>query len=475
MVASSDSRLRSLRGLRIDLSGHTYHLFELSGETARTFLGGRGLGAYLALRERLFSVAPLSADNLLIFAPGPLTGTSAPSSGRYSVTSRSPLTGTLFDGNSGGNWGNAFRRLGYDFLIVQGELDEPGVVIIEADGVAFAPAADLWGMDVPSTLTRLRGLHPRSEAAVIGPAGERGVLFASIVNNRGRSLGRGGLGAVMGAKRLKALVVAGHGVHTPPVADPERLEFIVYEAGKLLGANPITSQALPEFGTAVLVNVLNQAGALPTRNHRESQFVHAARISGEALKREHLKGRSACRGCAIGCGRRTAAGGQSGEGPEYESLWALGAQCGVSDLTAILHANYACNRAGMDTITMGSTIACAMELTAEGLLPGGPRFGDAGAVVSLVADTVAGEGLGIELGQGSARLAAPRPARALHVREGHGDPCLRSPGDEGAGPQLRHLQPRRLPLARQHARPGDSWRAQNGQPLRYARQGGPAH
>ena len=254
---------------------------------------------------------------------------------------------------------------------------------------------------------------------MIGPAGERGVLFASIVNNRGRSIGRGGLGAVMGAKRLKALVVDGHGRRTPPVADPERLEFIVYEAEKLLKSNPITSTALPEFGTAVLVNVLDQAGALPTRNHRESRFEGAAAISGEALKREHVQRRSACRGCIIGCARRTTAGGESGEGPEYESIWAFGAECGVADLTAIVQANYACNRAGMDTITMGVTIACAMELTDLGLLPGGPRFGDARAIIDLAEATAAGEGLGAELGLGSARFAAlhGRPELSMSVKQ----------------------------------------------------------
>ncbi len=245
------------------------------------------------------------------------------------------------------------------------------------------------------------------------------MLFASIVNNRGRSIGRGGLGAVMGSKRLKALVLHGHGDHKPPVADPERLEFIVYEAEKLLKSNPITSTALPEFGTSVLVNVLDQAGALPTRNHRESRFEGAAAISGEALKREHVQRRSACRGCIIGCARRTTAGGESGEGPEYESIWAFGAECGVSDLTAIVQANYACNRAGMDTITMGSTIACAMELTELGLLPGGPRFGDARAIIALAEATAAGEGLGAELGLGSARFAAlhGRPELSMSVKQ----------------------------------------------------------
>ena len=417
-MATPDSALTPLRGLRIDLSAHTFTEEELPRDVARTFLGGRGLGAYIALRERLYEVEPLSPANILVFAPGPLTGTPAPASGRYSVTSRSPLTGTVFDGNSGGNWGNAFRRLGYDYLIVGGALESPGYVTISAEGAAWHDAGGLWGLDVPSSLTRLRELHPGSEAAVIGPAGERGVLFASVVNNRGRSIGRGGLGAVMGAKQLKAVVVAGNGTHRPVVADPERLEFIVYEAEKLLKSNPITSQALPEFGTSVLVNVLNQAGAFPTRNYRESQFERAADISGEMLKREHVQKRSACRGCVIGCARRTTAGGESGEGPEYESIWALGGDCGVGDLTAIVQANYACNRAGMDTITMGSTIACAMELSDEGLLPDGPRFGDAGALVRLANATAAGEGLGAELGLGSARFAAlhGRPELSMSVK-----------------------------------------------------------
>jgi aldehyde:ferredoxin oxidoreductase len=442
-VTPPASALQPLRGLRLDLSRHSCDQEQLPADVARSWLGGRGLGAYLALRERLFAVEPLAPENLLIFAPGPLTGTGAPASGRYSVTSRSPLTGTVFDGNSGGNFGNALRRLGWDYLIVTGALDEPGYVTLGPDGAGegapagapeplagaqplggsggatLHPAAGLWGRDVPASLERLRELHPRSEAAVIGPAGERGVLFASIVNNRGRSIGRGGLGAVMGAKRLKALVVDGHGRRTPPVADPERLEFIVYEAEKLLKSNPITSTALPEFGTAVLVNVLDQAGALPTRNHRESRFEGAAAISGEALKREHVHRRSACRGCIIGCARRTTAGGESGEGPEYESIWAFGAECGVSDLTAIVQANYACNRAGMDTITMGVTIACAMELTDLGLLPDGPRFGDARAVIDLAAATAAGEGLGAELGLGSARFAAlhGRPDLSMSVKQ----------------------------------------------------------
>lgn len=424
-MSVSTSILAPLRGLRVDLSAGTAAADELPAEVARDYLGGRGLGAHVALRERLFEVEPLAPENLLVFAPGPLTGTGAPASGRYSVTSRSPLTGTVFDGNSGGSFGISLRRLGLDYLIVVGACEAPSYLLIGDDGAGktgtgagdagvsaahrlYGPsegvtatlcaAAGLWGSDVPTALARLRELHPGGEAGVIGPAGERGVLFASIVNNRGRSVGRGGLGAVMGAKRLKAVVVAGRGDRRPPVADPERLSFVAYEADKLLKANPITSQALPEFGTAVLVNVLDQAGALPTRNFRESRFERARDISGETLRRDYLQRRAACRGCGIGCARRTSTGDFSGEGPEYESIWALGAACGVGDLKAIVEAGYVCNRAGMDTITMGSTIACAMELAGEGVLPGGPRFGDAAAVIALCEATARGEGLGEELG-----------------------------------------------------------------------------
>jgi len=418
VVSSTTPLFGPPRGLRVDLSSGASREEELPAEVRLAVLGGRGLGAWLALRERLHEVEPLGPENLLILAPGPLTGTGAPASGRYSVTSRSPLTGTVFDGNSGGSWGVFFRRLGYDYLVVGGACDAPSYLLVSPGGVEVRPASDLWGLDVAPSLARLRELHPGCEAGVIGPAGERGVLFASIVNNRGRSIGRGGLGAVMGAKRLKAIVVAAGGDQKPAVADPERLAFVVYEAEKLLKANPITSQALPEFGTSVLVNVLNQAGAMPTRNFRDSRFEGARAISGEALRDGYVQRRSACRGCSIGCARRTTAGGESGEGPEYESIWALGADCGVADLTAVVQANYACNRAGMDTITMGSTIACAMELTEEGLLPGGPRFGDAAAVVRLAEATAAGEGLGAELAEGSARFAARhgRPELSMSVK-----------------------------------------------------------
>ena len=405
------------RGLRVDLSSAHGADEPLDPDVARAYLGGRGLAAWLLLSRGYCGVDPLGPANPLIFATGPLTGTGAPAAGRYSVSARSPLTGTVFDGNSGGAFGVVFKRLGYDYLWLDGALNAPGYLLVGRDGaVEVREAGELWGLDIPTTLGRLRALYPQSEAAVIGPAGERRVPFASIVNNRGRSIGRGGLGAVMGAKRLKAVVVAGDGDLRASPADEERFAFVVYEATKMLKANPVTSQALPEFGTAVLVNVLNQAGAFPTRNFRESQFEDAEAISGETLRRDHTRRRSACRGCSIGCARRTTTGGSSGEGPEYETIWALGADCGVGDLTAVLEASYACNRLGLDTITTGSTIACAMELTERGLLAGGPRFGDGAALAPLVTSIATGEGLGAELALGSRALAERHGAPELAMQ-----------------------------------------------------------
>ena len=412
------STIGSARGLRIDVGTRRVERDELPADVVREFLGGRGLGVYLLLRERAYEMEPLSPESPLIFAPGPLTGTRAPSAGRYSVSARSPLTGTAFDSNSGGAFGIALRRLGLEFLVLTGVSERPSYVVIGDGGVQVLSAESLWELEVPDALVRIKAIHGRCQAGVIGPAGERGVLFASIVNNHGRQVGRGGLGTVMGAKRIKAVVALPGDQPLPSPADPERFDFVAYEARKMLKANPITSQALPEFGTPVLVNVLNQAGALPTRNFRESRFELAQAVSGEALRSGFVEKRTSCTGCYIGCARRTRSGSDRGEGPEYESIWALGPACGIGDLETIVQANYLCNRAGMDTITMGSTIACAMELTEEGILHDGPRFGDGAALLRLVAETAERRDLGDELAEGSARFARRygRPELSMSVK-----------------------------------------------------------
>jgi len=433
-----DGQEVGVRGLHVDLSLGRVCSEVLPDDVGRRFLGGRGLGAYLLLRQRAHHIDPLAAGNPLIFAPGVLTGSGAPAAGRFSVSSRSPLTGTVFDGSSGGAFGTALRRLGLDFLLVTGVCSEPTVLLLGGNGgggrvlhqetalrpdadpagdhaaaVSMLSAGDLWGRDVPDTLAALETRRSGRRAAVIGPAGERGVLFATIANERGRQLGRGGLGAVMGAKRLKAVVIdAGEG-RQPVRAGEDRLAALTAEAMTRLGEHPTTSFLLPEFGTSVLMGLLNDAGVLPTRNFRGARFEAAEAIGGEALQRTFGGGRSSCPGCPVGCGRSISSGGRTMRGPEYESLWALGAACGVGDLRAIVRANEACNRAGLDTITMGTTIACAMELGEAGVPVRGPRFGDAAAMLELIAATAERRGLGDELALGSVRFAALHGASEL--------------------------------------------------------------
>lgn len=418
----------------VDLSRGRTHIETLPSDILGRFLGGRGLGAHILLRERVYGCDPLSPANPLIFVPGALTGSGAPAAGRFSVSSRSPLTGTAFDGSSGGTFGVALRRLDLDYLIVTGAAPAPAVLVLgretpddatsvsirlEEDGdrsveTALCPADGLWGLDVPRALTGLRRRFGGCEAAVIGPAGERGVLFATIANARGRQVGRGGLGAVMGAKQLKAIVVDTRFAPPPVPAGGARMTSLAADLRRCLDEHPATSFSLPEFGTSVLVEVLAEAGALPARNFRGGRF-DAAAIGSEALRRTLGNGRSSCPGCPVGCGRRVSGGAGSTRGPEYESLWALGADCGVDDLSAIVRANEVCNEAGLDTISMGATIACAMELTEAGALAGGPLFGDATAVLELITATAERRGLGDELALGSARFATAHGAPDLSM------------------------------------------------------------
>jgi len=389
--------------LEIDLTTGSVQESALDMEMARMFLGGRGLGTRLLWDLVGPEVEPLSPENVLIFATGPMTASGAQTSNRFSVSTKSPLTGTVLDANSGGWWGMQFKRTGYDVLIVRGKAQAPTWIEITAAGVFLREAADLWGKGVFETTELLGQDNNRRNVLCIGPAGENLSLMAAIMNDRERALARGGPGAVMGSKNLKAIVVAGKGKNQP--ADRERFKFMLYETGKLIKASPITSQALPAFGTSVVMNVVNEIGALPTRNFRESQFEGAERISGETLADSILVRNQACWACPISCTRISKTEAGEGEGPEYETAWSFGAMCGVDDLEAIFEANRVCNDMGLDTISVGSTIACAMELSESGLLDSPLRFGRADLLVETVRQIGLRQGLGDALAEGSYRLA----------------------------------------------------------------------
>lgn len=400
--------------LDINLTDGKTETIPLDMQVARLFLGGRGLGARLLWDLVGPEVEPLSPENALIFTTGPITASGSQTSNRFNVSSKSPLTGTILHSNSGGWWGMQFKRTGYDALIVRGRAETPLMIEVTPDGVALKDAAHLWGKGVFETTKALGQDRNRRNVLCIGPAGENLVHFAAIMNDKERSLARGGPGAVMGSKNLKAIVVSG--THKNKPADQDQFKFLLYETGKLLKASPLTSQALPEFGTAVIMNVINEIGALPTRNFQQGQFENADKISGEAITEDILVKNQACWACPITCTRITETDhGHEGEGPEYETTWAFGAQCAIDDLHTIAEANYLCNDLGLDTISMGNTIGCAMELVEKGLLDANLGFGKADRLLELIRDTAYRRGLGAELAQGSYRMAQEHGAPQLSM------------------------------------------------------------
>ncbi len=409
--------------LRVDLTAGTCKIEALNDKWAKEFIGGRGLASKYLAEEVAADIDALSPKNKLIMATGPLTGTYGAANGRYMVVTKSPLTGTIASSNSGGYFPCELRYAGFSMIIFEGKAEHPCYLQIYNDRVELVGAVHLWGKPTQETEDAiLAEFHGDAKVACIGPAGENQVLFANIMNDKHRASGRSGVGAVMGSKNLKAVAVRGTG--GVKVAKPAAFRETAIETYGMLKENPVSGEGLPALGTPVLVNVINQFGALPTRNFQEDTFAGAEAISGEALAATYLKRNKGCMGCVIGCGRVTSLSGArfsgSGEGPEYETLWSLGATCGVDDLAAITKANYICNEYGMDTITAGATVACAMELYEKGLINEAEigmslNFGDADAMVKLVEMAAKKEGFGAKIALGSYRLAESYGAPELSM------------------------------------------------------------
>lgn len=401
--------------LRVNLSANKTVTQKLDEDVAKNFLGGRGLGVKVLYDELKPETNPLGPENKIIFATGPVSGTMAPTSGRYCVVAKSPLTGTVFDSHSGGYWGPELKFAGYDAIIIEGRAEAPVYIWISNKTVEIRDATKVWGLDTHETTEKLiKETDSKAKVACIGPAGERQVLLAAIINDRHRAAGRGGLGAVMGCKNLKAVVVRGTG--RVDVADEEKLSQALNDALMVIRKNPITNKSLPTLGTAVLVNLINEHGMYPTRNFQEGVFEDAEGVSGEKITETILSGRRACYACPIACGRVTKTSEKEGEGPEYETAWAFSAQCGINDLTAVTHANYLCNELGLDTISTGNTIGCAMEMHQRGFLKEKMEFGDADKLVELVEKTALKEGIGKELAEGSKRFAEKHGAKELAMQ-----------------------------------------------------------
>ncbi len=417
------------RVLRVDLSSGTCKVEPLNMEWAQEYLGQRGLATKYFVEEVDPKVDPLSPDNKLIFTTGPLTGTMASTGGRYSVITKGPLTGAIACSNSGGYIGAELKMAGWDMIICEGRSEKPVYLWIQDDTAELRDASHLWGKTTWDTEEIIKHSHqdPQIRVSSIGRAGENGVLYACIVNDLHRAAGRSGVGAVMGAKNLKALAVRGtKGVGN--IKDFNAFMQVTKEKKQVLADNAVTGQGLPTYGTQVLMNVINEIGALPTRNSQDVQFEGASKISGEAMheKREsdgkaNLVTNAACFGCTIACGRISQVDknhwsvennpkywGATG-GLEYENAWSLGAENGVDDLDALTVTNMICNEDGMDPISFGATIGAVMELYTMGVLSKEQLgmeapFGSATALVELAHMTAEGRGFGPEIGLGSARL-----------------------------------------------------------------------
>ena len=445
--------------LRVNLTAGTVKSEPLNMKWAREYLGSRGLATRYIVEEVDPKVDPLSAANKIIWATGPLTGTMASTGGRYTVVTKGPLTGAIACSNSGGYWGAELKMAGWDMIIFEGASPKPVYLFVSDDVAELRDGSALWGHSVWETEETLKKLHqdPLLRISSIGLAGENKVLFAAVVNDLHRAAGRSGVGAVMGSKNLKAVAVRGtKGVGN--IADPKAFMKVTAEKKKILHDNAVTGQGLPTYGTQVLMNVINEIGALPTRNHRDVQFEGAKDISAEAMAtprasdgKKHLVTNQACFGCTIACGRiskmdkghftvenKPQYWGASG-GLEYEAAWALGAANGVNDLEALQYANLICNEQGMDPISFGATVGAVMELYDMGVLKKeqlgiDAKFGSAQALAHFAEITAKGEGFGKEIGQGSKRLCAKygHPDLTMSVK-GQEFPAYDSRGIQGMG------------------------------------------
>ncbi len=430
--------------LRVDLTKGEWKTEELDRDLAQKFIGGRGLGSKILFDEIDPRIDPFSPDNKLIMATGPLTGTSASAAGRYMAITKSPLTGTIACSNSGGHFGAELKFSGFDLIIIEGKAKEPVYLYVEDGKVDIKHATHLWGKTTHEATDQiLAETDMDAKVACIGPAGERLVRFACIINDKHRAAGRSGVGAVMGSKNLKAVAVKGSG--SVRIADKEAFRKATLDGFQKIKANPVTSAGLPSYGTAVLVNVINQHGLFPTRNFQEGVFEGAEKISGETMAEQILIRNRACFACPIACGRVTKTTHPkyeyAGEGPEYESDWSLGACCGVDHIDAIGKANYLCDLLGMDPISAGVTIACGMELFQRGLITTREvgrslHFGDPDAMVEMVRATGYREGFGDVLAEGSYRLAEKfgHPEYSMSVKK------QEFPAYDGRGAQGMGLQ-----------------------------------
>jgi len=394
--------------LQVDLTNGEIRDREIPGEWYRLHLGGRGIAARLLLDMVPPGTDAYAPENALVFATGPFQGTGLAGAGRHVVMAVSPKTGSIACSYAGGFWGHELGRSGYDGVVFHGRSAKPVYLVIDDGGAELRPATDLWGRPTLEVDQELKQRHPGVRVACIGPAGERRVQMACVIHDVNRSAGRPGLGAVMGAKQLKAVAVKGS--VDKPLNDKDTFSRLRMAFGRALAENK-GAQQLGQYGTAGGLTGLNETGILPTENFREGLFDSAEAIGGERMAETILTERDTCTSCPVRCKRvvETNYGGEHVDpaygGPEYETLGALGSLCGVSDLSAIALGNQLCNAYGLDTISAGVAVATLMEASERGLITESIPWGDPQSLVTWIRKIGEREGLGDDIAVGLERWA----------------------------------------------------------------------
>ncbi|RLI06139.1 aldehyde ferredoxin oxidoreductase [Candidatus Bathyarchaeota archaeon] len=390
--------------LTVDLSKKVFKKTSLEREILLQYMGGRGLGVRLLWELVDPKTDPYTPENLLVLATGPLTATQIPTTGRISIIGKSPLTNGVFYSSCGGFFGVSLKQAGFDVLVIRGKSERPVYLYVDNDFVEIRDVSHLWGKTTKDTLKILeKDLGKDFEVVCIGPAGENLVRYACIACGPNNFAGRGGLGAVMGSKNLKAIAV--RGTYKPKIAKEKSLNNLLEKCRIRIRWNPILDKALSYYGTSALVNLINEHRILPTKNFQQGWFEHAEKISGETLKETIFVEKRSCYNCPIACKRKTKVNDVMGEGPEFETIGSLGSMLLIDDIKTVAEINYLCNEFGLDTISTGGTIACAMELSEKGLLEEKINWGDVEKVKELVIKTVYKKGLGKLLAEGSRFLA----------------------------------------------------------------------
>jgi aldehyde:ferredoxin oxidoreductase len=423
--------------LRVNLTNNSIKVEELSRRLTDQFLGGRGLASKVLYDEVDAQVEPLSPDNKIIFMTGPLTGTGVIGGASYVVVTKSPLSGSIACSTAEGYFGPELKCAGFDGIVIEGKATEPVYLSIEDEQVELLSASHLWGKSTTRTEELIRSekenlwIAKETSVASIGPAGERLAKIASIINDRHR----------VASKNLKAIAV--RGTQTITVADGTLFVDAVARAWEKFKSTPVIPQTLNNIGTSFLVDVINESGVLPVNNFQTGVMKKVEQISGEHMAETILKANKGCFACPIACVQMTAVedpalqGG--GEGPEYRTIALIGAACGIGDITAIAKISYLCDDMGIDTLSFGSAVACAMELTAKKIISKKQTgmaltFGNAEAVIELIEKVANREGFGDLLGEGGYHLASHygHPEFFIGVKK-QGSPAFDPRGIQGLG------------------------------------------